>query len=120
MADEVWLFSYGTLQQSGVQRALFGREVKSIREVLFGFEIGTVTITDRSVIQKSGSDRHPILIRSSETATVQGSALCLIEQELRAADSYEAEDYLRVPVVLASGRKAFAYVSRDGEAPPRS
>lgn len=116
MADHVWLFSYGTLRQPEVQRALFGRELESVDDRLFGFTIEMVKITDRSVIETSGSDCHPILRRAAAEDEVHGSALLLNETDLELADRYEVEDYVRIAVELASGRDAFVYVQRDAEA----
>ena len=109
----LWLFSYGTLRQGEVQRAVFGREVESVSDALTGFELDIVTIADPWVIEKSGSDRHPILRRSGNDQAVAGSALWLSAEELEAADRYEVADYARVQVVLASGREAFVYIHRD-------
>lgn len=113
MTEEVWLFAYGTLRQANVQRGLFGREIESVDDGLIGFEVDMVTITDSSVIEKSGSDRHPILRWTGSGREVRGSALRLSETDLEAADRYEADDYVRVSVVLASGREAFVYVRHD-------
>lgn len=109
----VWLFSYGTLRQPEVQQALFGRELPSVADTLFGFKVETVRITDAAVIQKSGSDRHPIIKRSTADQKVSGTALLLTEEDLEAADRYEVADYVRVAVLLASGRRAFVYIGRD-------
>jgi len=114
MSRQTWLFSYGTLRQASVQRALFGREVESVGEVLTGFIVDTITITDPSVIEQSGSDRHPILRRAAQGEEVHGAALALTTAELEAADRYEADDYVRIAVVLGSGRAAFVYVERGG------
>lgn len=115
MPDRLWLFSYGTLRQPDVQRALFGREVETVDDTLFGFTIGSVTIADPAVIEKSGSDRHPILMQGAADNVVQGSALLLSKVDLDIADRYESDDYVRISVKLASGRDAFAYVQRDAD-----
>jgi hypothetical protein len=109
---ECWLFSYGTLRQPDVQRALFGREVESVPDALPGFEVGTVAISDPAVVAISGSVRHPIAREAGADAVVQGTALLLTEADLQVADAYETADYLRRAVVLKSGRHAFAYVAR--------
>ena len=113
MSGSTWLFSYGTLRQPEVQRALFGRDVKSVDDVLTGFTLDMVTITDPAVIAKSGTDSHPILRRATKQHEVQGVALSLTEAELEAADLYEVDDYARISVVLGSGRQAFVYVGRN-------
>jgi len=81
------LFSYGTLRQSEVQRALFGREVLTTEDVLPGFRLDVMLITEPDVIAKSGSDKHPILRRSSAEDVAHGALLELSDAELSAADS---------------------------------
>lgn len=111
MAPPLWLFSYGTLRQPEVQRAVFGRELDSVPDALPGFVIDSVRITDPAVIAASGSDRHPILRRADAAAPpIPGAALAIREADLAPADRYEAEDYERIVVTLASGREAFVYV----------
>lgn len=105
------LFSYGTLRQPEVQQALFGRPVPTTGDVLPGFRVDVVTITDPAVIAASGSDRHPVLRRGGDRDAVDGAWLELSPAELAAADEYEVDDYERVPVTLASGLQAWVYVA---------
>lgn len=112
MDAPLWLFSYGTLRQPEVQRAVFGRELDSQPDALPGFVVDSVPIVDPAVIAASGSDRHPILRRVDGAPPVPGAALAIRESDLGPADRYEADDYERVTVTLASGRRAFAYVAR--------
>jgi len=113
VADTQWLFSYGTLRDPSVQRAVFGRETETIEDALPGFALDTVLITDPAVVAASGKDRHPILRRGSPSDSVHGAAILVSEAELAAADRYEVADYRRIPVVLASGRKAHVYAASD-------
>ncbi|RSM45594.1 gamma-glutamylcyclotransferase [Actinoplanes sp. ATCC 53533] len=105
------LFSYGTLRQPAVQQSLFGRAVPTADDVLPGFRLDVVVITDPRVVATSGSDRHPILRRGGDGDSVDGACLELSPAELAAADEYEVDDYVRVPVTLGSGRPAWAYVA---------
>lgn len=105
------LFSYGTLRQPEVQQALFGRAVPTVDDVLPGYRLDTVVITDPAVIATSGSDRHPILHRGEPDDAVDGAFLELTTAELAAADDYEVDDYVRVSVTLKSGLPAWAYVA---------
>jgi hypothetical protein len=108
------LFSYGTLRQPDVQHALFGRAVPMGEDVLPGFRLDWLRITDPDVIRTSGSDRHPILRRSQDPEdAVPGAFLELDDAELAAADAYEVEDYVRAEVVLASGTAAWVYLASD-------
>ncbi|AGZ46072.1 gamma-glutamylcyclotransferase family protein [Actinoplanes friuliensis] len=110
------LFSYGTLRQSGVQQALFGRAVPTVADVLPGYRVDVVVITDPEVIAQSGSDRHPILRRGADGDAVDGACLELTPDELAAADAYEVDDYVRVAVTLGSGRNAWVYVAGEDAA----
>jgi hypothetical protein len=105
------LFSYGTLRQPEVQRALFGREVPTVADQLPGYRLDWLTITDPDVIATSGSDRHPILHAGVAGDLVEGAYLELTEGELAAADAYEVDDYARAAVVLASGVDAWVYLA---------
>lgn len=111
MAEPLWLFSYGTLRQPDVQRAVFGRELASEPDALAGFVPDTILITDPEVVATSGSERHLILRRQEGAPAIPGAALAIEVADLAPADAYEAEDYQRVVVTLASGRAAFVYVA---------
>jgi hypothetical protein len=111
----VHLFSYGTLRQAEVQRALFGRTVPMAADALAGFKLGTITIADPAVVETSGLAVHRILDPSGNPADrIEGVVLSLSESELAAADAYETRDYARIAVRLESGIEAFAYI-RAGE-----
>jgi gamma-glutamylcyclotransferase (GGCT)/AIG2-like uncharacterized protein YtfP len=105
------VFSYGTLRQPGVQRALYGREVPTVADALPGYRLDWVIITDTGVIETSGSDRHPILRPGAHGDHVDGAFLELTDDELAATDAYEVADYVRRTVTLASGLEAFAYLA---------
>ena len=69
------------------------------------------------MIATSGSDEHPVLLRSNDVGErVEGSLLVLSPEELEAADRYEVDDYVRTEVVTASGATAWVYVF-SGEPP---
>ncbi|HWU32962.1 MAG TPA: gamma-glutamylcyclotransferase family protein [Marmoricola sp.] len=105
------LFSYGTLRQANVQRALFGRSVPTVDDELPGYRLEWLTIADPAVIRTSGSDRHPILRVGSPEDTVAGAFLQLEDAELARADEYEVDDYVRARVTLSSGLDAWVYVA---------
>lgn len=111
------VFSYGTLRLSGVQQALYAREVPTVADALPGYRIDWLLITDAEVIRTSGADRHPILRRGVPGDRVEGAYLELSDAELAATDSYEVADYVRRRVTLASGVDAFVYLAdEDGTA----
>ncbi|WP_433364486.1 gamma-glutamylcyclotransferase family protein [Streptosporangium sp. CA-115845] len=110
MSDHL-LFSYGTLRLPQVQVARFGRELAGRPDALLGFRLEALTITDPSVISDSGSDEHPVAVRSDDPHdAVEGTVFTLTPADLAAADAYEVDDYLRVEADLRSGAKAWVYI----------
>lgn len=112
MAAHELLFSYGTLQNPDVQLDTFGRILEADDDVLPGYTVDYTEIEDRRVVDISGLSVHPI-VRSTGSARdkVTGRVLHVTEDELDAADEYEATLYRRVSCVLTSGRTAWVYVS---------
>src|SRR5439155_6041623 len=111
MADEVLLFSYGTLRQSDVQRANYGRLLEGAPDALRGYRLAPLTITDREVVRISGKAVHTIACRTGNPDdVVEGVVFRLTPAELAATDRYEVDVYARVDVELASGTHAFVYV----------
>ena len=107
------LFSYGTLQQSDVQMATFGRLLEGRADALVGFRVEMLEITDADVLAKSGQRFHPIVMASGDTEDrVVGTVFDITPAELAAADAYEVDDYARVEAPLASGATAWVYVRR--------
>jgi len=104
------LFSYGTLQQSEVQLASFGRLLTGKPDALPGWRQVMVEITDPDVIAKSGKTHHPIVAAGRDGDRVAGTVFEITSQELTAADRYEVAEYKRVSVKLASGLIAWVYV----------
>jgi hypothetical protein len=110
--DDVWLFSYGTLQQEGVQLATFGRRLEGRPDVLPGFSASMLAITDPEVVATSGKTHHPIVRLTGNPADeVAGTVFLITQNELAAADSYEVADYKRIAIRLKSGLEAFVYVA---------
>lgn len=112
MGEQHRVFSYGTLRQVEVQRALYGRAVPTAPDALPGYRVDWLTISDPEVVATSGSDRHPILRVGSATDSVEGAYLELDATELAATDAYEVKDYTRQEVTLSSGTTAWVYLGR--------
>lgn len=107
------LFSYGTLQQSDVQLATFGRLLDGIADELVAFRQDFVEITDAEVLAKSGKHLHPIVSHTGDRADrVPGTVFLITADELASADAYEVSDYERINAQLASGLRAWVYVKR--------
>lgn len=105
------LFSYGTLQQEGVQLATFGRPLIGAADALVGYRQSMVAIDDPEVVRTSGKTHHPIVAFTGDSADrVPGAVFEITEAELAQADAYEVAAYVRVKAPLASGLEAWVYV----------
>jgi gamma-glutamylcyclotransferase (GGCT)/AIG2-like uncharacterized protein YtfP len=112
------LFSYGTLQQPGVQRATFGRLLTGRPDALVGFEQALVLIEDPQVLATSGLTHHPIVRPSTDPASrVPGTVFEVSDAEILSADEYEVAAYRRIAVQLASGAQAWVYVDGRSMSP---
>jgi hypothetical protein len=106
------LFSYGTLQHPDVQLDTFGRLVESEDDVLPGYTVDYAEIEDPRVVDLSGMAVHPIVRGTGNPLDkVVGKVLWVTDDELEAADEYEVALYRRAEVILASGRRAWVYVT---------
>lgn len=111
------LFSYGTLQLKDVQLANFGRELKGEKDILPGYVLGEVEITDERVLRESGKKFHPILEQTSnQTDEITGTVFELSKEELLQADDYEVDDYKRVSAKLKSGKTCWIYAAANNVA----
>jgi hypothetical protein len=108
------LFSYGTLRQANVQLATFGRLLEGRPDGLAGFALSPMTITDPHVIATSGAAVHTIARPTDNPADrISGLVFRVTDEEMAAADRYEAGPIRRIQVRLASGEEAFVYVAAD-------
>jgi gamma-glutamylcyclotransferase (GGCT)/AIG2-like uncharacterized protein YtfP len=106
------LFSYGTLRLPQVQESLFGRLLDGTKEELPGYKVEDLKIKDQTVIEKSGTDMHPILVQTGEpTDVVSGMVFEVTQAELEEADEYEVDDYRRTLAAMHSGTRAWIYSS---------
>ena len=112
MPTPVLLFSYGTLQKPGVQRATFGRDVQGRKDALPGYRLAYVPIADPALQAASGLSHNANAVPSPyPDDSVEGMVLEITQQELLAADGYEAPaEYRRIQVRLRSGDQAWVYV----------
>lgn len=106
------LFSYGDLQREPVQLATFGRRLAGAGDALAGFELSLVPIEDPQVAARLGRTHHAnARSNGNEISRVRGMVFEVTDDELARADVFEAAfAYLRVSVVLASGRDAWVYI----------
>ena len=109
-----YLFSYGTLQKENVQQALFGRTLQGTPDVLSGYKVSEVEITDEAFLATGEQSRQRTVTPSSNpNDSIQGTVLELTPEELQAADRYEPAIYKRIQVTLASGRQAWIYSAAE-------
>lgn len=105
------LFSYGTLCYESVQLSIFGRKLDGAADILSGFKLSMVQITDIDIITKSGESVHPILTYTgNKDDFVSGLVFDISLSELHQADKYEVSDYKRTNVRLNSGNNAWVYI----------
>jgi len=104
------LFSYGTLQKVEVQLETFGRELVGSSDVLLGYRLGVVEITDQSVIELSSESHHPIAVITCDHADeIPGMVFEITADELAQSDEYEVDE---VYIVTTSGftRECYSFV----------
>ncbi|HEX8263338.1 MAG TPA: gamma-glutamylcyclotransferase family protein [Allosphingosinicella sp.] len=114
--ESVFLFSYGTLRQAEVQRATFGRLLEGRPDVLPGFALSPMTITDPHVVATSGASVHTIARPTADPEDrIAGLVFTVTREELDSADRYESGPIRRISARLASGLEAFVYVDARPE-----
>lgn len=107
------LFSYGTLQKEKVQIDLYGRILAGSADVLRGYRISTIEITDETFLSKGEGKYQKTLIISGSSDIVEGTALEITGVELLLSDKYELNTYKRIKVMLESGKKAWIYFATE-------
>jgi gamma-glutamylcyclotransferase (GGCT)/AIG2-like uncharacterized protein YtfP len=108
-----FLFSYGTLQDEGVQLATFGRKLQGEADSLPGYRKGRIEIADPKIVAETG-DTHYLNAEFTglDSDSVPGTTFKVTGKELEQADIYEAPaGYKRVHVQLKSGTAAWVYVA---------
>ncbi|MGG5208054.1 gamma-glutamylcyclotransferase family protein [Chryseobacterium sp. MIQD13] len=109
----VYLFSYGTLQKEQVQLETFGRILEGEKDILTGYKLNMVEITDPEVLRKSNQKYHPILeFSGNSNDTLEGLLFKVTDDEILRADEYEVDNYKRIETVFKSGKTGFIYVAK--------
>ena len=107
------IFSYGTLQQENVQLEICGRILNGEKDILKYFCIKDIEIKDELAVKASDKKIHPIIFfTDQENHEVDGTVFEVTKSELLRIDSYEVDDYKRVPVTLISGKKSWVYIEK--------
>jgi AIG2-like family. len=119
MSATEWVFSYGTLRLPAVQQANYRRLLDGVADELPGFRLEYLAITNPEVIAVSGIAEHPVARHTGDPEDrVPGTRYSLSPEELVATDVYEAADYHRLLVELASGISAWLYVAKNPQPAP--
>jgi gamma-glutamylcyclotransferase (GGCT)/AIG2-like uncharacterized protein YtfP len=108
------LFAYGTLRQSNVQIATFGRKLEGKPDTLAGYALSPLAISDAYVVRTSELAVHTAAHFTGNPAdAVSGITYALTDAELHSADEYEVAVMVRIEVTLGSGARSFVYVRAD-------
>jgi len=107
------IFSYGSLQQEAVQVSLYGRASPGESDELLDCVLTLIEIPKSHKAAGSGLTHYKnVEVSPGSGSRVSGTVFEVTTRELAMTDVYEQEsDYVRVSVVLASGRSAWVYVS---------
>lgn len=111
------LFSYGSLRETDVQLATFGRLLHGAGDELSGFDLSRVRIEDPAAVARSGrTDHATVRFTGNEASRVPGMVFDISDAELARVDRYEALfSYRRVAVRTATGRDVWVYLhAADG------
>ena len=107
-----YLFSYGTLQKEKVQLDLFGRVLKGSGDILKGYKTSMIEITDETFLAKGDGKYQQIATKTNDlNDSIEGTVFEVSAEELLHADKYEPDNYKRLQVALASGKKAWIYMA---------
>lgn len=105
------LFSYGTLQLEKVQLETYGRKLNGVPDKLLAYKLENLKIKDKSVVEKSEQEFHPIAIKTeNKDDLIEGFIFEITTEELFNTDKYEVKDYKRVLETFASGKQAWVYI----------
>ncbi|MDX1314183.1 MAG: DUF4286 family protein [Eudoraea sp.] len=99
-----YLFVYGTLLESEVRQLVFTRDLEGKKDLLSGYRIHKNKVSGLyPSVEATGKDEDQV---SGEVFVVSG-------YDLKRADQYEGEAYMRKRVTLASGTQAWVYQEKS-------
>lgn len=109
------IFSYGSLRDEAVQLANFGRVLRGADDELVDFVRTRIEVPGWHKAASSGVTHYAnVEFVAGCGGRVAGRVFELTEVELTATDAYERDaDYVRIMTTLASGRRAWVYVSAN-------
>jgi gamma-glutamylcyclotransferase (GGCT)/AIG2-like uncharacterized protein YtfP len=107
------IFSYGSLQEEAVQLSVYGRVLRGEPDELLHCRSERIAVPQWHKAATAGVTHYANVVFVHESDDrVAGTLLELTDAELADSDRYEQEaDYARILATLASGRRAWVYVS---------
>ena len=100
------LFIYGTLLEPDVRKMVFTREIEGREDVLPGYRIHK---------NKVAGLYPSVEITNRKEDKVSGEVVVVSPGDLKRADQYEGEAYMRIRVKLDSGAEAWVYLEKPIE-----
>lgn len=99
-----YLFVYGTLLEGEVRQLVFTRELDGRKDLLSGYRIHRNKVSGLyPSVEATGQDEDQ----------VSGEVFVVSSDDLKRADQYEGEAYMRKRVMLASGTEAWVYQEKS-------
>lgn len=84
------------------------------RDVLIGYTISPIEITDESFLSKGEQKEQSTLVPlGAKEGKIEGTVFVVSEEELLLADRYEPDNYERIQVRLESGKQAWVYLAAE-------
>ena len=100
------LFIYGTLLEPEVRKMVFTREIEAREDLLPGYRIHK---------NKVAGLYPSVEITNQNEDKVSGEVIVLSPRDLKRADQYEGEAYMRIRARLDSGTEAWVYLEKPVE-----
>ena len=107
------IFSYGSLQEEAVQLSIYGRALRGEPDELLDCVCTQIKVPKWHKAAANGVTHYAnVSFTPGSGSRVAGTVLELSDSELAASDGYERDaEYVRVMTTLASGRRAWVYLS---------
>ncbi|PIE82596.1 MAG: YggS family pyridoxal phosphate-dependent enzyme [Cardiobacteriales bacterium] len=116
--QKCFLFSYATPQQNAIQNEIFGRLLQGEPDILSGYTLSKIPVSDSNTIHQTGKDHYPIALKSDDAnSCIKGIIFEISEAELAAVDKYKGHNYQRIIATFASGRRAWVYIAKSNNRP---
>lgn len=91
---------------------LFGRLLVGAKDILKGYKLTAIEVTDELFLAKGEEKNQQTLISTNDNKDViEGMVFEISEEELLISDSYEPAGYKRIRVKLELGKKAWVYIA---------